>query len=307
MRFKLSQLFSAAALLTASTLTGTGSAFADLLQQRLVSARTGDNLSCAQCHDETRVLTGGTAGLGNRRADSLSVSALIDQVSEASILAFSDPYDANGDGISGRASWVLSLRDQQAAVGRFGWKATVGTLEDQIANALATDMGLENALLTYADASCFADELGCLVPRRESDLSLLGDLAAEVRALRQSPEIEAGAGLTLFKKIGCAACHQPTLHSVAGEPLWLFSDLLLHDMGIDLEEQERVGSAGRREWRTAPLIGLSSRSQLLHDGRARTVDSAINAHAGEAQASASAFKALAAEERLVLIDFLLSL
>ena len=120
MRFKLSQLFSAAALLTASTLTGTGSAFAVLLQQRLVSARTGDNLSCAQCHDETRVLTGGTAGLGNRRADSLSVSALIDQVSEASILAFSDPYDANGDGISGRASWVLSLRDQQAAVGRFG-------------------------------------------------------------------------------------------------------------------------------------------------------------------------------------------
>ena len=145
------------------------------------------------------------------------------------------------------------------------------------------------------------------MPSRDSEGWLLSNLAAEVRALRHNRQIASGKGLHLFERTGCAACHQPTLYDDGGEPVWLFSDLLLHDMGADLEEEQRVGGATRREWRTAPLIGLSSRSQLLHDGRAITVDSAINAHAGEAQASASAFMALAPEERLVLIEFLLSL
>lgn len=253
------------------------------------------------------MITGGTAGLGDRRADTLSVSAVIDQVDETSILAFSDPLDADGNGISGRPSWVLSLRDQRAVVGRFGWKASVGTLEDQIANALATDMGLENALLTYADHRCFADSPGCLVPSRNGGSGLLDALAKEVRALRESAKVDAGDGLNLFKKIGCAACHQPRMNTPANQPVWLFSDLLLHDMGPDLREDQRVGGAGHSEWRTAPLIGLSKRSIYLHDGRSKTIPSAIAAHAGEAEASAKFFMALAPSDRLVLIEFLLSL
>lgn len=307
MRLKLSPLFSVAPLLTASLLFWSQPVFADLLEQRLASTRTGDNLSCATCHRETRVITGGTAGLGDRRADLLSVSAVIDLVDEASILALSDPQDADGDGISGRPSWVLSLRDQRAVVGRFGWKASVGTLEDQIANALATDMGLENALLTYADHSCFADQPGCLVPNQNDGSGLLDALSKEVRALRESVKVDAGAGLSLFQQIGCAGCHQPRMNTPAKEPVWLFSDLLLHDMGPDLREDQRVGGAWHSEWRTAPLIGLSKRSSYLHDGRSKTIPSAIAAHAGEAEASAISFMALAPSDRLVLIEFLLSL
>ena len=297
----------AAWLLTASTLCGETIAGADWLDQRLKSDRTGDHLSCSSCHADTRVMSGGTAGLGDRRADPLFVSSVIDRVSEASILALADPADADGDGISGRASWVLSLRDKRPAVGRFGWKATVATLEDQIAKALATDMGLANALLAYADDTCFADEPGCLVANTRAGSGLLAPLSAAVRARQHADASANEAGLALLRQAGCTACHQPSLEDVSGQPLLLFSDLLLHDLGLELREEERVGSAGLTEWRTAPLLGLSQKSAFLHDGRAGSITDAVKAHGGEATQSKNSFLALSAAEQVGLIEYLLSL
>lgn len=68
-----------------------------------------------------------------------------------------------------------------------------------------------------------------------------------------------------------------------------------------------------REWRTAPLWGLgmnlavNGHDNLLHDGRARSIEEAILWHGGEAQASNNAYKALSAQQRAELIAFLRSL
>ncbi len=56
--------------------------------------------------------------------------------------------------------------------------------------------------------------------------------------------------------------------------------------------------------RTAPLWGLRTRPQLLHDGRALTLVEAIGSHEGQARSSRLAFLRLPAAERRLLLDFL---
>jgi CxxC motif-containing protein (DUF1111 family) len=66
------------------------------------------------------------------------------------------------------------------------------------------------------------------------------------------------------------------------------------------------GSAGPRDWRTAPLLGLRFNRVLLHDGRAASVEDAILKHAGngsEAQESIDLFNALSPADRKTLLDF----
>src|SRR6185436_21107045 len=93
-----------------------------------------------------------------------------------------------------------------------------------------------------------------------------------------------------------------------------YTDLLLHDMGPDLDDGYTEGNAKTAEWRTPPLwgLGLSPNSQggeyfLLHDGRARTILEAILLHGGEAAGSRALFQSLPDADRAALIRFLESL
>jgi CxxC motif-containing protein (DUF1111 family) len=60
----------------------------------------------------------------------------------------------------------------------------------------------------------------------------------------------------------------------------------------------------RREWRTPPLWGVRDSAPYLHDGRAATLEEAIRAHGGEAEAVVEKFRALTAMERDSLLAFL---
>ena len=96
---------------------------------------------------------------------------------------------------------------------------------------------------------------------------------------------------------GCAKCHLPvlrtgpsTIAALSNVEFHPYTDLLLHDMGPDLDDGYTEGRALTSEWRTAPLwgIGLAESSQggmgfFLHDGRARTLTEAIDFHGGEAR------------------------
>jgi CxxC motif-containing protein (DUF1111 family) len=129
------------------------------------------------------------------------------------------------------------------------------------------------------------------------------------------------AGEQIFARIGCAGCHVPTLKTGASDIAVLnevefhpYTDLLLHDMGAELDDKYTEGSAKTAEWRTTPLwgVGLSAQSQggaatYLHDGRARTLPEAIQAHGGEASRSRTRFNALTGSEKQQLITFLQSL
>jgi CxxC motif-containing protein (DUF1111 family) len=239
---------------------------------------------------------------------------LLEAISEADILALADPEDANGDGISGKPQYVPDLRMGTLALGRFGFRASQPTLEQQSAAAAFGDMGISNALFPNSDGS---SELS------DSDLDILvmyQKLAGVPRAARQS-EARVAEGRQLFQDIGCASCHSMTFTTgqhpdseLSGQQIIPFTDLLLHDMGPGLADKRAEYNASGSEWRTTPLWGLGFSRRLageqaffLHDGRARSIQEAILWHGGEAKASREKFEQLAKQDRATLLLFLDSL
>lgn len=242
----------------------------------------------------------------------------IDAVPDAVLEAAARRRFAGFPEISGR---VCRLPDGR--VGRFGWKAQVATLEDFVLTACALELGLEvPGRHQAADPRDDNDR----APGLDLTRGQCRDLVAFVRSLpapadrpsASSPEARAGAsGRAAFERIGCAACHVPTLGAVEG----IYSDLLLHDLGEHMGETgsygvaipdppaggDRGGVAARREWRTPPLWGVRDSGPYLHDGRAETLEQAIALHGGEAQDTAGRYFRLSPRERWWVQTFLKSL
>ena len=119
------------------------------------------------------------------------------------------------------------------------------------------------------------------------------------------------SGKQVFTNIGCGKCHTPQLvtgtssiAALSNKTIFPYTDLLLHDMGAGLDDGYTEGSATTAEWRTPPFwgFGLSKNSQggqyfLLHDGRANTIEEAIELHGGEATQSKNNFQQLNAEQK----------
>jgi len=123
----------------------------------------------------------------------------------------------------------------------------------------------------------------------------------------------------MFSAIGCATCHNPTpgttqvsnfVPALSQASVPAFSDLEIHHMGAGLADNVSQGSAGGDEFRTAPLWGLGQRIFLLHDGRAKDLLQAIQAHAGqgsEANTVEQNFNNLSPSQQQDLLNFLRSL
>ncbi len=253
----------------------------------------------------------------------------LEMVPDADILALADPDDLDGDGISGRPNWVtlpgyLSPRPDAVAqhgkyIGRFGKKAAVYDLLQQTANAYNQDMGVTS---TYAPIDTYSGaEIDPEVPNQtvEDVAFYLRTLKAPITRNTSGPDVTTGK--LLFEQSGCARCHTPALHTGASPIAALafreiapYTDLLLHDMGPELDDGYTEGTALSSEWRTPPLwgLGLSKTTQggqyyLLHDGRANSIEAAILLHGGEGAGSRDKFKTLSETERRQLIAFLESL
>ena len=85
-------------------------------------------------------------------------------------------------------------------------------------------------------------------------------------------------------------------------------------MGSSLDDGYTEGNAKTFEWRTPPLwgLGLSPNSQggqyfLMHDGRAKTIEEAIEMHGGEALKSKNNYVSLSQSDKKALVKFLKSL
>lgn len=273
---------------------------------------------------------------------------LLESVDDADILALADPEDRNGDGISGRPHWIpssdaieaITERDRATLaspqrwiqhdghyLGRFGRKASAVSLLHQTVTALREDMGLTS---DFAPTSLVSPEDGGfsvgIGTRIEVPISTVNALTFYLKTLRPparrdslSPQVLHGEAL--FASIGCSGCHTPTLttgdspiaalHRVQFHP---YTDLLLHDMGNELDDGYTEGFATSSEWRTSPLwgLGLRTRAQggrlyLLHDGRARSIDEAIQFHGGESARARHRYQQLPAMDRAALNAFLESL
>jgi CxxC motif-containing protein (DUF1111 family) len=239
-----------------------------------------------------------------RAAPAVIGLGLLEAVPEAAILALADPEDRDQDGISGRPAWVVPPSGGRG-LGRFGWKASSPDLGTHVARAAWFEMGLSNPIYPDAALELSAAQLG----------ELVAYLSAKAVPAARAPFDPSGAAL--FRGLGCAACHRPELPidprrvPAAGSvrAIAAYTDLLLHDLGPELDDGLAEAAAESREWRTAPLWGLSVRRtvnghlELLHDGRARDVAEAILWHGGEAMAAREGFRALSAAERAALIDY----
>lgn len=274
------------------------------------------------------------AMLSPRVAPQMIGLGLVEAIPAADILAWEDPGDADGDGISGRAQIVPSAEYGIPMLGRFGHKAGTPTVREQTAAAFAGDMGISNPLFPAAAGDCTPRQSDCLdAPHGDADVRGF-EIDAEgldlvtfysrnlgVPARRDVDDPQVLAGKLVFHDSGCASCHRPAYvtHRLADRPaqsfqlIWPHSDFLLHDMGEGLADNRPEGRADGREWRTAPLWGIgltrqvSGHSYFLHDGRARSLLEAVLWHGGEAQAARDRVVEMPPEDRAALIRYLESL
>lgn len=257
-----------------------------------------------------------------RRAPSLRGLAQLERITPVQLQALADPDDRNGDGISGRLPLVTGAAGT-VQPGRFGWKANVATLEEQVSRALSLDIGLGTPLFPSAAGDCSAAQPLCVqaagpaVDEPEVSQQIVQLLLSYLAGLPPPAPITGTDGATTenvitedeaasFSMLGCAQCHVPQLAGPDG-PLHAFTDLLLHDMGPGLADAVHADHADAAEWRTAALWGLAATERYLHDGRAATLEEAILWHGGEAQASIAAFRALNSGERERLLAWLRTL
>ncbi len=229
------------------------------------------------------------------------------------------------DGVAGRISELTDITTGQKRVGHFGWKLQQATLLAFSADAYLNEMGItsrffpnENApngnatLLALFDTTMDPeDEVDPTTGRGDIDTA-----ADFMRLLGPPPRLplspSAKAGEPLFQQTGCAVCHTPVMQTgpspiaaLDRKPVWLFSDLLLHDMD-SLGDGIAQGAATTREMRTAPLWGLRASAPYLHDGRAPTVHDAIAAHEGEGRVARDRYLRLTLAQRRQLLDYLAS-
>ena len=252
-------------------------------------------------------------------------AGLVEAIPDEALLALEDPFDRNGDGVSGRAARVVDVATGERRVGRFGWKAQHATLLTFGADAYRNEMGITNDVFPAEFAFGVSgermrhcdpfpdpeDRRDPLTRRRGID-----NFESFMRFLAPVPRAGADettrAGERTFAAIGCTACHVPVLTTGPSahpafnrQPVPLFSDLLLHDIGTG--DGIRQGAAEAAEIRTPALWGLRFRRPLLHDGSATTIADAIERHRGEADLARRGYDRLSPAGRAELLAFLRSL
>ncbi|AGA27546.1 di-heme oxidoredictase family protein [Singulisphaera acidiphila] len=267
-----------------------------------------------------------------RNTPALFGDGLIDAVADETLLSHQREHStaARLVGLNGARDSKVRGRIARLAdgrIGRFGWKLEFATLNDFVKAACANELGLSNpgrpqavplGQLAYKSEGTDLTDEQCVMMT-----DFIRDLAAPTQVLpsdsKSRSQVEAGH--TLFAKIGCADCHSEKLGPIAG----IFSDMLLHDMGVELESS--TGYYGSiipqptvrndkfavseqptpAEWRTAPLWGVADSAPYLHDGRAASLEDAIVLHGGEASDVAVRFKEMSGPDRDAVIAFLKTL
>lgn len=248
---------------------------------------------------------------------------LLEAIPDSTILAnvrVNDP-----DGITGEANRVTNPESGNTEIGRFGWKAQVSRMHVFSGDAYLNEMGVTSP--TFPNESLPQGKP--IPPGANPDPNSPNDDGGDVQAFTDfmrflappaprlpiTPQIQAGA--SVFVNLRCSVCHVPLMRTAStvfvtvgpfppgttvevpaleNKEVRAFTDLLLHDMGPGLADGIRQPSTApaRRgsQFRTAPLWGLGRRRLFLHDGRAATIEDAIEAHGGEALASRNRFEAL---------------
>ncbi|WP_368922935.1 di-heme oxidoreductase family protein [Comamonas aquatica] len=262
---------------------------------------------------------------------------LLEAIPEAEILANAQAQAASTGPIKGQPNYVWDAYAERMVLGRFGWKANVGSLAHQTAGAFLGDIGITSSRFpqqtcTPAQKDCLAAPNGNAKGRQGVEIEdyALDDVifyqSTLAPAARRNAQDEGVLrGEALFHAAQCAQCHRPSYRTgvalfprlsspaLSGQDITPYTDLLLHDMGEALADGRPDFAAHGRQWRTPPLWGIgllpavNDHQRLLHDGRARGVAEAILWHGGEAEAAREQFRQMPAPDRAALVQFVESL
>ena len=274
-----------------------------------------------------------------RIAPQLIGVGLLEAIPEAEILRNAAEQSAAGGAIRGVPNRVWDATAQREVLGRFGWKANVGSIAHQTAGAFLGDMGITSRLFpheacTAAQKDCRAAPSGAQGQGPEIDDETFAKVVFYQATLapparRDPADAQVRQGQALFERARCAVCHRPSYvtgagedadrfppiasPALAGQTIWPYTDLLLHDLGEGLADHRPDFRANGRQWRTPPLWGIglvpdvNGHHRLLHDGGARGVLGAVLGPGGDAVARRRQVLGFSAEERAALVRFVESL
>ena len=228
--------------------------------------------------------------------------------------------------IAGHVVRVPALEADGAplAIGKFGWKAQHSSLLSFCSDAMLNELGIPTHLYP------------AILPPKSENEAALDKIVAFVRALPppgRKEELASTAsaiqGEKIFTRIGCALCHVSMIRTfpphtivnggtyavpdqLGGKTIHPYSDFLLHDVGtgdgvLQAATPKYLEPITANMFRTSPLWGLRDRTRFIHDGRATSVDDAIEQHAGEASDVIAGYRNLSSKERENLNQFLSSL
>jgi CxxC motif-containing protein (DUF1111 family) len=237
--------------------------------------------------------------------------------------------------VSGRTiTGVPNRNGNDGTITRFGWKGQNVTLLLFSGEAYNVEMGISSELFQNEreqDANCYFANVPNSVQDTDATTAITGVTSIQNFANFQrflappkpSLTTPGGApsiarGRAQFETTGCAFCHTPTLRTsdtsailaLRNQPANLFSDLLIHDMGVGLADGVSQGNAGPRDFRSSPLWGLGQRIFFLHDGRTSDLLEAVRAHqsdGSEANGVIDRFNNLREDTKQDLLNFLRSL
>jgi CxxC motif-containing protein (DUF1111 family) len=272
-------------------------------------ARLMAHVPAFQGGDRALVIPGAKIFASERNSPPLFGLGLIDALPDEVLLttAEQEPLEVRG----------RPRRMPNGRVGRFGWKAQTAELREFVLAACASELGLE-----VPEHPQSIDPMAPEARAKATDLTseecdalvaFVRSLPAPVR-LAGSDSSAVEAGRRAFEEIGCTDCHRPSLGGIDG----IYSDLLLHDMGPILVSVTTAAYYGPQlmsspslaegtEWRTAPLWGYRDSGPYLHDGRAKNLFEAVEAHKGQSLESAERFIGLPYGTRKQIEQFLNSL
>jgi len=244
-------------------------------------------------------------------------SGLVENISETAILEnrASNAAEKAALGIGGR----VNRNPQDGTITRFGWKAQNPSLMNFAGEAYNVEMGVTNEIFpNERTEKCALTATPEDHPDFDGTVSGVQHFTDFMRMLAPTQPVAATPSITqgqqIFSDIGCALCHTPMLKSresdiaaLSNQPVNLYSDLLLHNMGRGLADHVSQGLARGNEFRTALLWGTSQRLFFLHDGRTFDLKAAILAHESqesEANGVIARFRALPPQEQQHLLNFL---
>jgi len=230
-------------------------------------------------------------------------------------------------------------------IGRFGWKSQDASLLTFASGAYLNEMGITNRL-NLQEVTTLCDDVSDTTPCNNNPSIRCGEdpdndidafarfmraTKAPSRDARLAATASAQAGASLFHSIGCDICHITTLttaspgtlinggaftvpNALGSKIIHPYSDFLLHDVGtgdgiaqvID-PTTGQLDQSMKNKMRTAPLWGVRTRNELMHDGLNYTRNDAILRHANEATGVVNNYRNLTTTQKNQLIDFLNSL